>query len=725
MREFCRLAVLSTGAAAMQLLSSCGERTAPTPDAAVYAALEQGAPAEGVDTAAIIAADPKEWLTHGRTYAEERFSPLDQVNADNVGELGLAWAFDLGTSRGIEVTPIVHDGVMYVTANWNIVYALDAKTGKELWSYDPDVDRSRAAQMCCDIVNRGVALWDGKIYTGTIDGRLIALNAKTGRKIWDAQTFDKAKPYSITGAPRIVKGRVLIGNGGAEYGVRGYLSAYDANTGDLSWRFYTVPGNPEDGFENAAMEMAAKTWNGQWWKLGGGGTVWDSMAYDPDLDLLYIGVGNGSPWNQRIRSPGGGDNLFLSSIVALRPETGEYVWHYQTTPGETWDYTATQHIILADLEIDGAERKVLMQAPKNGFFYVIDRESGKLISAKNFAPVNWASGVDLKTGRPVENPDARWPGKDPFFQLPGPLGAHNWQPMSYSPETGLVYIPAQQIPFMYGDDQFTEKKGGWNTGANFLLGSFPTDEATFKALRSALQGKLLAWDPVKQEERWSSAEFGPWNGGVLSTAGGLVFEGASTANFSAYDAETGEELWKFFTQTGVTAAPITYEIDGEQYVAVAAGWGGAYALIAGGVVPTGSEAKAGRILTFKLGAKGELPPVETAALEIPEPPPLKASEEDVARGAVAYAANCLVCHGDHAQSSGLVPNLRRSPVLADKAQWKSIVIDGARAENGMGGFGEIIDADAAEAIRNYVISEANDGRDASWFEKMSGKDAQQ
>jgi quinohemoprotein ethanol dehydrogenase len=672
----------------------------------------------GVDGAAIINADenPGEWLSHGRTYSEQRYSPLNAITRENVAELGLAWSFDLGVSRGIEATPIVRNGIMYVTASWNVVHALDAKTGAPVWSFDPAVDRSRASVMCCDIVNRGVAIWGDKIYTGTIDGRLIALDAKTGRKVWDVQTVDLSKPYSVTGAPRIVKGKVIIGNGGAEFGVRGYVSAYDAETGALVWRFHTVPGDPAEGFENAAMEKAAKTWTGEWWKLGGGGTVWDSMAYDPDLDLLYIGVGNGSPWNQKLRSPGGGDNLFLSSIVALRPDTGEYVWHYQTTPGDTWDYTATQHMILADLTIGGAPRKVLLQAPKNGFFYVLDRATGALISANNFVPVNWAAGVDPATGRPVENPDARWPGKSPFFQLPGPLGAHNWHPMSFSPETGLVYIPAQEIPFLYGEDaQYKEKPGGWNTGAEFLLGAMPSDEATFKAVRALLKGRLIAWDPVAQSPRWSVEHAGPWNGGVLSTAGGIVFQGASDAHFAAYDAETGAQLWRFFTQTGVVAAPVLFEIDGDQYVSVAAGWGGAYALIAGGVAPTGSEAKVGRVLTFKIGATAALPEAPPIAAQAAPPPPQIAPPETIAAGARAYAASCTVCHGEQAMSSGLVPNLRHSPLIADAAAWREVVLNGARAPAGMAGFSAILDETASEAIRAYVISEANSERNAAWY----------
>jgi quinohemoprotein ethanol dehydrogenase len=710
-------------AAAIALaISACGAPSAPAVDGQVLAAIGAPIAAGGVDAAAIINADdnPGEWLTHGRTYSEQRFSPLAGVNRDNVKDLGLAWSFDLGVSRGIEATPIVRDGIMYVTASWNIVHALDARSGAPVWSFDPAVDRSRASVMCCDIVNRGVAIWGDKVYTGTIDGRLIALDAKTGAKKWDVQTVDLSKPYSVTGAPRIIKGKVIIGNGGAEFGVRGYVSAYDAETGALVWRFHTVPGAPSRGFENAAMETAAKTWTGEWWKLGGGGTVWDSMAYDPKLDLLYIGVGNGSPWNQRLRSPGGGDNLFLSSIVALNPDTGAYVWHYQTTPGETWDYTATQHMILADLNIGGAPRKVIMQAPKNGFFYVIDRTNGALLSANNFVPVNWASGVDLKTGRPIENPDARWPGKAPFFQLPGPLGAHNWHPMSFSPDTGLVYIPAQEIPFQYGETgPFSEKKGGWNTGADFQLGALPSDEATFKALRAMLKGRLIAWDPVKQAPRWSVEHFGPWNGGVLTTAGGLVFQGASDAHFAAYDAATGARLWRFFTQTGVVAAPIAYEIDGETHIAVATGWGGAYALIAGGVVPTGSEAKVGRVLTFKVGAKGSLPAAPRAEIAAAAPPPSTAAAEVIAAGAALYAQNCTVCHGEHAMSSGLVPNLRLSPLIADAALWDDVVRKGARAELGMGNFSRILDASASEAIRAYVISEANSGRNDDWYRDAS------
>jgi len=674
----------------------------------------------GVNSEPILSADNSGWRSHGRTYDESRFSPLENVNALNVNELGLAWSYDLSSTRGIEVTPIVHDGVMYVTSTWNVVSALDARTGEELWIYEPEIDKSQAANACCDAVNRGVAIWGDKVFTATIDGRLVALDTKTGDVVWDKLTIDKSMPYTMTGAPRVIDGKVIIGNGGAELGVRGYVSAYDTDTGEMIWRFYTVPGNPADGFEDDIQAMAAETWHGEYWKAGGGGTVWDSMAYDPELDLLYIGVGNGSPWNHRERSDGKGDNLFLSSMVALRPDTGEYVWHYQTTPGETWDYTATQHMILADLEIDGAMRKVIMQAPKNGFFYVIDRETGEFISGDAFVPVNWATGIG-EDGRPIEVPGARY--KDaPYLQLPGPLGAHNWQPMSYSHDTGLVYIPAQEAPWVYTDmADFEVKKGSWNTGTDFTYAVLPEDEPTFKQLKSMLKGRLLAWDPVKQEKAWSVEHGGPWNGGVLSTGGDLVFQGTADAHFAAYNAATGDQLWKYFTQTGVAAAPITYELDGEQYVVVASGWGGAYVLGYGGVLPTGSDFNSGRILAFKLGADGLLPdPLVMPATERPEPPALpEITAEALMRGKQIYSNSCVVCHGDQAFSSGLVPNLRWANSTRDSERWNAIVHGGELAERGMPKFSGVYTAEELEAVRAYVIVQARSDRDEAFYKRMS------
>ena len=381
--------------------------------------------------------EPQNWLAHGRTYDEQRYSPLRQIDASNVGRLGLAWSYATHTTRGLQATPLVVDGRLYATGVWSVVYALDAKTGKELWTYDPQVPREWGRYACCDAVNRGVALWGDSLFVGTLDGRLVSLDAKTGRKRWEVDTIDRTRPYTITGAPRVVKGKVLIGNGGAEYGVRGYFTAYDANTGRRIWRFYTVPGDPRKRFEQPELEIAAKTWTGEWWRGGGGGTVWDSMAYDSELDTLYVGTGNGSPWSRRQRSEGKGDNLFLSTVLALNPDTGAYIWHYQESPGESWDYTSVQPMMLVDLTIAGTARKALLHAPKNGFFYVLDRRTGKVISANNFVPVNWATSVDVATGRPAITANAFY-DDGPFFATPTGSGAHNWSPWSFSPRTGLV-----------------------------------------------------------------------------------------------------------------------------------------------------------------------------------------------------------------------------------------------------------------------------------------------
>ena len=655
--------------------------------------------AKAVDDAALRNAEGRagDWLTHGRTYSEARFSPLSQINAANVKGLGLAWSFDTETTRGLEATPLVVDGRMYTTGSWSVVFAIDARTGKQLWKWDPQVPRSYGPRACCDVVNRGVAFYRGRVYVGTLDGRLAALDAGTGKVVWQVTTVDQQQPYTITGAPRVVKGKVVIGNGGGEYGVRGYVSAYDAGTGKLVWRFYTVPGDPSKPFESKSLEQAARTWTGEWWKMGGGGTVWDSMAYDPDLDLLYIGTGNGSPWNQHVRSPGGGDNLYLSSILAIRPDTGDLVWHYQTTPGDTWDFTATQHLVLADIEIGGRRRKVIMQAPKNGFFYVLDRASGELISAEPFVEVTWAKGVDKKTGRPIEAPGVRY--KDALaFMKPGPLGAHNWQPMSYSPQTGLVYIPAQDTFFAYLQDRrFQYRPGTWNTGLDFTI---------FKEPPPAIPtGHLLAWDPAAQKERWRVQYQIMWNGGLLSTAGNLVFQGTADGRFVAYSADKGEKLWEVAVGTGVIAAPMTYQVDGVQYVSVMAGWGGAFALTGGNA--TGGAIVPGRLLTFALHAKQALP--EVAAAKPPQVSPIAsdATPEKIDRGAGLFAQYCSVCHGLLATGGGTIADLRYSqPGIFDK--YSEIVLDGKFSSVGMPSFKQFLTVDDIEAIRAYIIKRRAD-----------------
>ncbi|MCB1732380.1 MAG: PQQ-dependent dehydrogenase, methanol/ethanol family [Halieaceae bacterium] len=704
--------------ALLPLFAACQQKAAEAPSqdvesepAAVAAAA--AAAVAAVDSERLVAADsePGNWMSYGRTYSEQRYSSLKQVNDSSVEDLGLAWYFDLDTERGIEATSIVVDGVMYLTSAWSKVYALDAASGALLWSYDPGVKKDVTRHACCDAVNRGVAVWEGQVFVGVLDGRLVALDAATGAVNWEVVTVDQSKPYTITGAPRVIKGKVLIGNGGAEYGVRGYLSAYDADSGAMVWRFYTVPGNPELGFENAAMEMAAKTWNGKWWELGGGGgTVWDAMAYDPELDLLYFGVGNGTPWNREIRSPGGGDNLFLSSIVAVRPDTGEYVWHYQTTPGETWDYTATQHIILADIELEGKTRKVLMQAPKNGFFYLIDRTDGTLLSANNYIDITWATHVDMATGRPVEVEGARYT-EGPFTVYPSYLGGHNWHPMSYSPDTGLVYIPVLDFPAAYGQPEaFIYRPGVANTGSDGIIGSLPDAQAERDAMRPLMKGRLLAWDPVTQREAWRVEHDGPWNGGTLTTAGNLVFQGTADGKFVAYRADNGERLWDFPTQTGVVAPPMTYAIDGEQYISVNVGWGGAYALVFGEFVTPASLPNVSRVLTFKLGADGKLPQPDWQPRVVFNPPAQTGSEESIREGYALYQDICMGCHGLNAVSGLLIPDLRGSAYLHDPAGWNAVVRDGALKANGMAAFGQWLDESQAAAIRDYIIQQARRGQ---------------
>jgi PQQ-dependent dehydrogenase (methanol/ethanol family) len=590
------------------------------------------------------------------------------------------------------------------------VHAFDARNGEHLWTFDPMVPKEKAKHTCCDVVNRGVAVWEGQVFFGALDGRLFALDAATGEVNWEVATFDPKLSHTITGAPRVVKDKVLIGNGGAEFGARGFISAYNVADGSMAWRFYTVPGNPELGFESDALKMAADTWNGNWWEIGGGGgTVWDAMAYDPELDLLYFGVGNGTPWNREIRSPGGGDNLFLSSVVAVRPDTGEYVWHYQTTPGESWDYTATQHIILADIEFGGKLRKVLMQAPKNGFFYVLDRSNGELLSANNYINITWATHVDMETGRPVEVPGSRYENK-PFLMYPSYLGGHNWHPMSYNPQTGLVYIPVLDIPATYAQPEaYKYNPGVHNLGIDMVIGGLPDDQAERDAVGALVQGRLVAWDPVRQEEAWRVEHRGAWNGGTLTTAGNLVFQGTADGNLVAYRADNGEKLWEFATQTGVVAPPISYEIDGEQYISINVGWGGAFALVFGEFVQNESMPNVSRVLTFKLGADGSLPEVAWEPTVAFNPPEQTASEETLALGELTYQDICMGCHGLNAVSGLLIPDLRGSAYLWDAEGWDEVVRGGKLKDKGMASFANNFGEVESQALRAYVIAQSHRG----------------
>ena len=651
-------------------------------------------------------------MSYGRTYREQRFSPLDNINRDNIGELDLAWSFKFDTARGMEATPIVNNGVIYVSTGWSHVHALDARTGQELWHYDAKVPKAQLAKTCCGPVNRGVAIWQDnantplQVFFGALDGRLIALDAKTGEENWSIQSTPTDGNYSVTGAPRIVKGMVIIGNGGAELGVRGYVSAYDVNTGEMKWRFYTVPGDRNKPQESPALEAALETWSGdEWYKLGGGGgTAWDSLVFDPELDLLYIGTGNGSPWNRDLRSPGGGDNLYLSSIVALRPDTGEYVWHYQVTPADNWDYTATQQLVLAELEINGEPRSVIMQAPKNGFFYVLDRKTGELLSAEKFAKATWATHVDMGTGRPVESKFADYQKNGGSYIWPSPYGAHNWQPMSYSAKTGLMYIPAQNIPAYFSAvEEVMYRVNRWNTGVDLNTNRDPKSWVAARASMDALiYGELVAWDPIKKQRAWQVQHAKPSNGGILSTAGDLVFQGTWDGTFAAYDAYDGEKLWQYKSDSAVLAGPMTFELDGEQYVAVAQGSGGTVMITVGDELQR-NKTNQNKLLVFKKGQFNQTNPVANEELTTIRALGHAANTDPnlIKLGESIYHNNCASCHGINALSNYVVPNLRYMSEQTH-SDFASIVIGGARTHKGMIGFYETLGVDDVDAIHAYL-----------------------
>jgi quinohemoprotein ethanol dehydrogenase len=647
------------------------------------------------------------WLAFGRTYSEQRFSPLTQINQSNVGDLELEWYVDLPNSRSLVSTPLVVDGIMYFISSMNIVRAVDATSGEELWRYDPQVAQYASRRMRAGWDNsRGIGIWEDKVFVATWDGRLIGIDRNDGRELWSVQTIDPELAMYITGAPKIFKGKVLIGNGGTENGPnRGYITAYDADTGEYAWRFWIVPGNPADGFEDAAMEMAAETWTGEWWRHGGGGNAWHGFTYDAELDQLYIGTGNGSPWNRKIRSPGGGDNLFLSSIVALDPDTGEYLWHYQTAPGDTWDYTSTMDIVLADLTIEGEQVKALMHAPKNGFFYVINRENGELISAENYTEVTWASEVDLETGRPIENPGVRYE-LEPVDIAPTPIGGHSWHAMSYNPGTGLVYIPT-----IHWQNRFTDadvdlenfQAEGWRIelGVGYEFGASTRDDGA--------TGTLQAWDPVRQQQIWEIPAEGAWDAGTLTTASNLVFQGKANGHLRAFNALTGEQLWDENLGLGISAPPITYSVNGRQYLAILVGWGGAMSALGGQEMADygwayGDHTR--RLLAFSLDGTRTVP--VSAPPRVPTP---LATSDFIVDGATAesgeldYESICSFCHGGAAVAAGMAPDLRASGVILSADTFEQVVRGGALASRGMPPFADFSDAELNQ-MRHYIRQQA-------------------
>ncbi|MGY8986530.1 MAG: PQQ-dependent dehydrogenase, methanol/ethanol family [Sphingomonadales bacterium] len=666
--------------------------------------------------------EPGNWFTTGRTFGETHYSPLSDINKESISTLGFAWNYDTGTTRGLESTPIVVDGKMYTSGTWGRVYALDAKTGEELWYFEPPLDGQVAGDACCDIVNRGVALYGDNVYVAALDGQLHALNKDTGEIVWSQDTIvDHSRRYTVTGAPRVAGDVVVIGNSGAEFDARGYVSAYDLKSGEFKWRFYIVPGDPKNPPEHIEMVEALKTWDpNSRWDVGGGGTAWDTMTYDPELNLLYVGTGNSAPYPAEVRSPSGGDNLYLSSILAINPDTGRLKWHYQTTPADSWDFTATQNMILTDLEIEGRTRKVLMQAPKNGFFYVIDRDTGELLSANNYVPVTWATHVDLETGRPQVTAASKY-FSEPKVQSPTDMGGHNWKPMAYNKDTGLVYIPVTELEWLrvnaYPDGYEYEKglinMGSWN---------FPTDDATIEAFASFIPYEaeylkeivrkanpapdrelLRAWDPIKGEIVWDveNSSQNAWDGGGILTSGGLVFQGNSQGFLRVFEASSGELLKSIEVGTSIMAAPMTYTVDGEQYIALMAGYGGAGAWSFPESSAAYKRGNDGRVVVFKLGG-GDVPLPPMLEFEpFPEPPAQGASLEQISNGQKLYSSICAFCHAN--SDRNLVPDLRRL-TLEKHAQFEEIVLGGLFKQNGMPSFEGIFTKEEVADIHAFIIS---------------------
>ena len=653
------------------------------------------------------------WLAYGRNYSEQRFSPLEQINAENVATLGLSWSLPLPEDRSLLSTPLVIDGVMYFTGAYSKTRAVDAATGKLIWEYDPEtLKHASKAPHRLRITwdsSKGLAFYKGKVIIATNDGRLIALEAKTGKEIWSTETFDPKTPLHITGHPKAFRDLVIVGNGGSENGGgRGFVSAYHVETGKQAWKFYVVPGNPADGFEDETQEMAAKTWTGEWWKKGGGGQVWNGITYDPEYDQILIGTGNGAPWNQKIRSPEGGDNLFLCSIVALDARTGKYKWHYQTVPGETWDYNSSMDIVLADVELKEGEgkRNVLFHAPKNGFFYVIDRKDGKLLSAKPFAKVTWATGIDMATGRPIEAPGARYE-KEPIVVWPSLFGAHTWHAMSYNPKTGLVYIPKQELPTGWDDQKIDI--------LNWKMPNFSIDTGVEVGLHGDIPkdtgvSSLLAWDPIKQKAVWEVPQPNYWNPGTLTTGGNLVFQGQVDGKFAAYDASSGKELWSVNVGTGISAPPMTYSINGTQYVSLLVGWGGASVSLGGGSAMAqygwSYRGQLRQLLTFAIGGKKAIPEVgEPVGPKPLLPADYVPNDKLIDQGMHIYKSTCVWCHGAGGVSGGYAPDLRASGAFLDSEALRSIVHGGALKGNGMPQFEELTEEDL-KALQQYIRSQA-------------------
>jgi len=714
------LAALAAG------LCGCHAERNPPP-----AAQSTKPPPAAIDAARLANAanEPDQWLATGRDAGGTYFSPLKDINADNIAQLGFAWEYRLGTRRGLEATPVVVDGALYTTGNFGWVYAVDAATGHELWKYNPEVDGQWGRYACCDAINRGVAVWQGRVYVGALDGYLHAIDAATGQRLWKVDTLPARgpkAPFTLSATPVVAGDLVIVGSAGADFaGARGYIAAFDRATGAFRWRFYTVPRNPKEGPQDQPhLVEAVKTWDPRHrWDAGSGGTAWDGISYDPELKLVYFGTANGAPYNIKEGGRTGGDDLYTASIVAVHAETGALAWYYQTTPGDRWDYDSTQKLILTDLDLGDGPRKVLMQASKNGYYYVLDRATGKLLSANNFVFVNWSKGIDPKTGRPMTTPAAEY-ASEPKLMFPANSGAHSWQPMSYDPATRLTYIPVIEWPMIYMDT--AHQRAGLIEGF-FTVQAFLPDDYDPKALASLYgplppleklnkglppshaRGFLRAWDPVHQKLAWEVQTATHWDGGVLSTAGGLVFQGDAAGNLNVYKAEDGRKLASIALGTGIMAAPATYRIGGVQYVVVMAGFGGNYVNY-----PLTKDMVAyhrdneGRIIALRLdGGPVPLPP-ELTVEPYPQPPAREGPPAKVANGEVLYNRFCGRCH---MLDRGVLPDLRRlTPVKHE--MFYDIVLNGVLAGAGMGRWDDVLSRADAEAIHAYIVDEAWKAYDA-------------
>jgi quinohemoprotein ethanol dehydrogenase len=661
-----------------------------------------------------------QWLTPGRDGAGTYYSPLDAINDQDVDRLGFAWDYKLGTRRGLEATPVVVDGVMYAVGNFGRVYALDAATGRERWTYDPHVDGQWGRYACCDAVSRGLAVWKGRVFVVSLDGYLHAIDAASGRLEWRVDTLPYRSAgdfhYFVTGAPVLAGGSIVIGNGGSDFkGARGSVSAYSLETGAFEWRFFTVPRDPRLGPQDQPhLDAAVKTWPANYdWSMGGGGTAWDGIAYDPDQRLVYFGTGNGSPYHGRNDAQSAGDQLFVASIVAVHVDTGKLAWHFQEIPGEGWDYDTTNKLVLAD----GGPRRVIMQASKNGFLYVLDRATGEFLSGKQYAHVNWTRGLDPVTHRPVVSAAADW-GTRPALLIPGAVGAHGWQPMSFDPKTHLVYIPVIDAAMVYVD---TSKRRAGLIEGNFDLAFFFPEDYQPRELQS-LYGKLpaiesltgggppptsrgliRAVEPVTGKIVWEQQTASRWDGGVLTTGGNLVVQGDAAGFLSAYAADSGKLLKRIEIGTSIMAAPMTYRIDGVQYVSVMAGFGGGLLFLP---FPEDSAAfkfgNEGRILTFKLdGGSTPIPPrVDEAPSTVP--PAHEGTAATISQGELLYNRYCSRCH---TFGRGLLPDLRRLS-SSTNAIFYEIVLRGAYQVKGMGRWDDVISGEDAAAIHAYLVDEA-------------------